>query len=139
MSPTPSGDGQPSAPEFVRSGVVSVAVRPQRIAYAVDAADQGQAREAVTHASTEWGGIYHPIVAINGDSSISEGDRTVCELVRPDVLIDFGRNQSAAEGLARELSAAYLPCAPPNAKARSPRTAWSGLSTQVHAGIVRRM
>lgn len=72
--------------EELGQALLNVDVRPIRLAYLAAASSEEDFREAVLEASSRWGGIQEPILAIDGDGAILEGMENLLELMPVDYL-----------------------------------------------------
>lgn len=86
--------------------VAQVAIRPRRLAYLITAGDERQMRRAISYATTEWGGISHPIVPVRKGGAIDGLWRQVCADLDVDVVVDFaGLSTALRQQIGVDLSA----------------------------------
>lgn len=79
---------------FTDAGVITqeaaqVSLRPRRMAYLIEIGNDQHFRRAVSYATTEWGGVSHPIVPVRKGGRIDGLWSQVCEVLDVEVLIDF--------------------------------------------------
>lgn len=74
------------------------------MAYLIEVGNDQQLRRAISYATTEWGGISHPIVPVRKGGKIDGLWSQVCEVLDVEVLIDF----AALPGDLREKVSATL-------------------------------
>lgn len=74
---------------FLGQALAKLNVRPRRLAYLVRAGNREDFVKAVRYATTEWGGQGHPIVPVSADGRIAPLWFQVCELLEPEVFIDY--------------------------------------------------
>ena len=75
--------------EFVEFVSAHVSVRPRRLGYVVRGNSRVQFRSAIAYATTEWGGMGHPIVAAGKRNRILSNEMALLEILQPEVLVDF--------------------------------------------------
>lgn len=92
-------------PGFVAQEVAQVAIRPRRLAYLIEAGNEQQMRRAVSYATTEWGGISHPIVPVRRSGAIDGLSRQVCSVLDVESFVDYlALTQEVRYGIGKELS-----------------------------------
>lgn len=74
---------------FVAQSVAQVTVRPRKLGYLIQAGSRSHVRRAIRYASTEWGGIGHPIVPVRQNRRIDPGWWQMLDDLHPEILIDY--------------------------------------------------
>lgn len=74
---------------IITQEIAQVSLRPRRIAYLIEVGNDQQLRRSISYATTEWGGIAHPIVPVRKGGRIDGLWIQVCEVLDVEVLIDF--------------------------------------------------
>jgi hypothetical protein len=92
----------------VGSRTVRVSVAPVRCAYLVRAGDRAAILDAIRFASTEWGGVAHPIITVSARTLAPDRYAMyVAKTIRTDYLIDFTSDMTRGRTIAEELGASY--------------------------------
>jgi hypothetical protein len=94
---------------FIAQAVAQVTARPRKLAYLIQAGRADQFRKAVLYASTEWGGLAHPIVPVRKLRRIDPGMWQILEQLSPEVFIDYlGIDSGLQAEIQRRLGAQVL-------------------------------
>jgi hypothetical protein len=81
----------------IRQAIASVGIRPRRLAYMIRSGDRDQFLRAISYATTEWGGMGHPILQVQPNGRIAEWLWQIAEVTGPEVLIDYSGIEEARD------------------------------------------
>jgi hypothetical protein len=74
---------------FIETATARVSWRPLRLAYLVRYGNRQDLRDAIEYASTEFGGISHPILPISPRRKLDGLYAQIAEMLRPDYLLNL--------------------------------------------------
>jgi hypothetical protein len=74
---------------FVGQAVAQVTIRPRKLGYLIRAGRADDFRKAIRYASTEWGGIGHPIAPVVRKNKLYPAIWQYLEVLKPEVVIDY--------------------------------------------------
>jgi hypothetical protein len=82
-------DAQATSGGYLETANATVVWRPLRLAYLVRRGSRDDIRDAITYASTEWGGFSHPIVAPDRRGRIDRIQLEIARMLKPDLLLNI--------------------------------------------------
>lgn len=89
--------------------VAQVAIRPRRLGYLIQAGNESHMRRAVSYATTEWGGISHPILPVRKGGVIDGLWQQVSSILEVEIVIDYGNlTPEVRDKIAQDLSVTVL-------------------------------
>lgn len=92
--------------QFVETAQATVVWRPIRLAYLIRLGSVDDLCDAITYASTEWGGVSHPMLPIDRRGRMAPLDRQIARMLRPDFLVNYaGANHDTVQRVASRLDA----------------------------------
>ncbi len=91
---------------FIETAQAKVSWRPIRLAYLIRAGNRDDLIDAITYASTEWGGVSHPMLPVDRRGRIAPMDRQISEMLKPDFLVNYaGATHDLVQRVARAINA----------------------------------
>jgi hypothetical protein len=93
MEAVASGSG------YLETANTTVVWRPIRLAYLIRRGSRTDLRDAISYASTEWGGFSHPIIAPDRRGRIEPLHLEIARMLKPDMLVNMAG--ASTEAVAR--------------------------------------